>query len=65
MEEAKSNGGISEIRHSTIRERLQIRLIRAKERKQYAQDEIQECENALKMLNKNKELETIANLLQN
>lgn len=47
----------------TVRERLEIRRTRAQENIKYNQEQLNEIEAGLKLLNKNKELETIVNLL--
>lgn len=52
------------IRRSTLREVLNHRIERAKNNIVESNATIDECESALKMLNKNKELETLVTLLK-
>lgn len=48
----------------TLRDRLEIRKVNCKDRIEQLQSELSGIEDGLKLLNKNKELETLVNLIQ-
>lgn len=54
----------SKTRQLSIRERLEMRKHGAQETIKYAQAELSQVEDGLKLLDKNKQLETLVNLIQ-
>ena len=52
------------VRSMTLRDRLEIRKVNCKDRIEQLQSELSGIEDGLKLLNKNKELETLVNLIQ-
>ena len=62
--ESKEADCVQSTRNLSLRERLEIRRTRAQEIIKHAQAELSQVENGLKLLDKNKQLETLVNLIQ-